>query len=48
MGEAKDIVGDWGVDKSHAGEQKSVGSAFVGCVTEGCLPQTVPNHQPKG
>ena len=37
MGEAENIVGDWGMDKSHRGKQKPWESAFVGCVTDGCI-----------
>ena len=40
MGEAKNIAGEWGVDKSHGGEQKIRGGGLSrGVLLRGVLMQ---------
>ena len=46
MGEAKNIIGDWGVDKSHGGEQKIHGGmlswgVLLRGVLSGCYGSTL-------
>ena len=43
MGEAKNIAGEWGVDKSHGGEQKIRG----GGLSRGVLLRGVSTVRPK-